>query len=120
MNIAAAYGNRPIKVYTDNEFSQYLEWKKASEMRSPHVTITPGAGALNALSYLSATAEIAVRFDDLKSKILRGKIIQPGEVHGGLIMLQKLSEADIGKPLVMILKVGKEFHEIRFSIIKDM
>jgi len=117
-NIRAAYDDRPIHVYSDNEFEQYLKWQKAMEMRSPSVGVSPANGTLFALSYLTASAEIATRFNDVIDNILRDKTIQPGEVHGGLIMLQKLSEDDIGKPLILLFKIGSEVHEIRFSIIK--
>ena len=117
-NIRAAYDNRPIHVYSDKEFEQYLKWRKAMEMRSPSVSVSPANGTLFALSYLTASVEIAARFDDIIDNILRDKTIQPGEMNGGLIILQKLSEADIGKPLILLFKVGSEFHEIRFLITK--
>ena len=117
-NILAAYGNRPIHVYSDEEFEQYLKWRKAMEMRSPSVSVSPANGTLFALSYLTESIGIAARFNDMIDNILRDKTIQSGEMNGGLIILQKLSEADIGKPLILLFKVGSEVHEIRFSITK--
>jgi len=121
MNIRASYGNRSINIYTEDEFSEYLEWEKHGEIRSSssNISMSPANRYLSIASYLSGTAVIADRYNKLQNAILRNRVIEPGETYGGLIMLQKLQHNDIGNPLILRLLIGSEVHEIRFSILKD-
>ena len=115
-NIRAIYGNQPIHVYTDVKFAQYLDLEKAKEMRSPSVNVSPVNGKIYALSYLTASLEIAENYDKMKSLILRDRTIIPGEVNEGMIMLQKINAQRTQTPFVLLFKFGSEIHEIRFSI----
>ena len=116
VNIKAIYGHKPIHIYSDIEFAKYLDWQKAKDMRSPSVNVSPVNGKLYALSYLTASLEIAANYEKMRNLILRDKTIRPGESNEGMILVQKIDAARAQMPFVLFFKLGSEIHEIRFSI----